>query len=124
MDDEGKLCSMIMEGNKNARYAAICDKNAQILWQSHRNDVDNILTLEETKTTLTRAINAWKEREDIGDKVGNGRYAVVAYDKIKRITIPLKNDHMLFVSTQGDKPSWIGDLMKFVEYVEQHPSQQ
>ena len=85
MDDEGKLCSMIMEGNKNARYAAICDKNAEILWQSHRNDVDNILTLEETKGTLKRAIGAWKEREELGDKIGNGKYAVVGYDVDKSI---------------------------------------
>ena len=123
MDDEGKLCSMIMEGSRFARFAAVCDKNAKILWHSHRNEVDNILTLEETKTTLKRAVKAWKKRDEFSDKIGEGRYAVVGYDKIKRITMPLKNDHMLFVSVQADKPEYIGDLIKIVDYVEQHPSQ-
>ena len=100
------------------------DENAQILWQSHRNEVDNIFTLEETKENLKRAINTWKERYAISEKAGRGRYAIVAYDKIKRITIPLKNGHMLFVSVQGDKPANWGDLLKIVDYVEQHPSQQ
>jgi len=93
------------------------------LWHSHRNEVDNILTLEETKTTLKRAVKAWKKRDEFSDKIGEGRYAVVGYDKIKRITMPLKNDHMLFVSVQADKPEYMGDLIKIVDYVEQHPSQ-
>ncbi len=123
MDDEGRLCSMIMEGSKYARFAAICDKNATILWHSHRNEVDNILTLEETKNALKRSIEAWDDREELSDKIGRGRYAIVGYDKIKRITIPLKNDHMLFVSIEGEKPEYVKDLIKIVDYVAEHPSQ-
>jgi len=36
IDLEGKLCSMMMEGNKNIRYVAICDIDGKILWNSHR----------------------------------------------------------------------------------------
>jgi len=53
-------------------------------------------------------------------KIGRGRYAVVDYEKLKRITVPLKNNHLLYVHVEGDKPSWVGDIMKIVEYVEQH----
>ena len=120
-DDEGKLCSLVMEGNKYVRFAAVCDKNAQILWHSHRNEVDNILTLDETKASLKRAMDAWNERDELSNKIGSGRYAIVGYDKIKRITIPLKNDHMLFVSVQGDKPDYIKDLINIVDYVEKSP---
>jgi len=88
MSDEEKLCSMIMTGNKYARFVAVCDKNAQILWEGHRNEVDNILTLEETKSSLKRAIDAWRRRDEFTDKLGEGRYAIVRYKKIKRITIP------------------------------------
>ena len=122
MDDEGKLVSMIMEANKNARFAAVCDADGQILWNSHRNEVDNILTLDETKASLKRAIDSWKQRDELTDKIGRGRYAIVGYDKIKRITVPLANGHMLFVSVQGDKPEYIGDIMKIVDYVKDHPS--
>jgi hypothetical protein len=123
-EDEGKLCSLIMEANKFARYVAVCDADAKILWESHRNDVDNIFTLEETKENLKRAINTWRERYALSEKAGRGRYAIVSYDKIKRVTMPLKNGHLLFVSIQGDKPANWGDLLKIVDYVEEHPSQQ
>lgn len=121
LDAEGKLCSMIMEGSKYARFAAVCDTEANILWHSHRNEVDNILTLDETKAAMKRSIETWKQRLELADKIGQGRYAIVGYDKIKRITVPLKNGHYLFVSIQGDKPEYIGDITKIVDYVEQHP---
>ena len=124
LDDEGKLCSMMMEANKHVRYAAVCDSSGNILWNSHRNDVDNILTLEETKSTLKRSIETWKGRDDLSAKIGKGRYAIVGYDKIKRITVPLKNDHLLFVSVEGDKPEYMGDILNIVKWVEEHPSQQ
>jgi len=123
MDLEGKLCSMMMEGNQNIRYVAICDMDGKILWNSHRNDVNNILTLEETKSSLKRAIKSWKERDELASKIGKGRYAIVGYDKIKRITIPLKNNHMLFLTVQADKPEFIGDLLNIIKWVEEHPSQ-
>ena len=120
MDGEGKLVSMIMEGIQYARFAAVCDQDGSILWNSHRNEVDNILTLDETKASLKRAVDTWKERDALSDKIGKGRYAIVGYDKIKRITVPLRNGHMLFVSVEGEKPEYIGDIMKIVEYAQEH----
>ena len=123
MDDEGKLVSMMMEANKYVRFAAICDSNGDILWSSYRNDVNNILTLDETKASLKRALTTWKERDELTSKIGKGKFAIVGYDKIKRITVPLKKDHMLFLSVEGDKPEYIKDVMNIVQWVEEHPSQ-
>jgi len=120
MTDEEKLCSMIMTENKYARFVAICDKNAEILYEGHRNEVDNILTLEETKSSLKRSIDDWRRRDKFTDKLGEGRYSIVRYKKIKRVTIPLKNERMLFVSIQGDKPGYIEELVKMVDQIELH----
>lgn len=122
MDAEGKLINMVMESNKYIRFAAICDQDGKILWNSHRNNVNNILTLEETKESLKRALQTWKERYALSGKIGKGKYAIVGYEKIKRITIPLRNNHMLFLSVEGEKPEYIKDIMKIVDWVETHPS--
>jgi len=121
MDSEDKLVSMIMEANQYVRYTAICDTKGEILWNSHRNDVNNILTLYETKTSLKRSIDTWKTRDELSSKIGKGQYAIVAYDKIKRITIPLPNNHMLFVSVEGKKPAYIKDILSIVDYVQKNP---
>ena len=123
IDDEGKLVNMMMEANKYVRFAAICDSKGDIKWSSFRKDVNNILSLEETKASLKRALTTWKVRDELSSKIGKGRFAIVGYEKIKRITVPLKNDHMLFLSVEGDKPEYIKDVLNIVKWVEEHPSQ-
>ena len=122
MDDEGRLCSMIMEANKYARFAAVCDREGKILCNSRRNNVDHLLTQEETNESLKRAVASWHSRDNLTEKLGNGRYAVVGYDNLTRMTVPLKNDHLLLVTVEGKKPQYVGDIVKIVDYVQKHPS--
>ncbi|MGI0056780.1 MAG: hypothetical protein ACREAK_05335 [Nitrosarchaeum sp.] len=90
-----------MDFNKDIRFAAVCDKNGEILWNSQREGVKNLLPLADTKKSLKRAINAWQERSAITDKVGLGLYVIAAYEKIKRITIPIDNNNLLFISVDN-----------------------
>ena len=122
LDREGKLVSMILEANKNVRYACICDSDGKILWNSRRNDVQSLISLEDTKASLKRALENWKERDKLTAKIGRGRYAIVDYEKLKRVTVPLRNNHLLYVHVEGDKPEYIGDIMKIVDWVAEHPS--
>ena len=122
INDEGKLVSMILEANKYVRYACICDSEGKILWNCRRTDIQSLISLEDTKESLKMAIENWKKRDKITEKIGRGRYAIVGYEKLKRVTIPLRNDHMLYVHVEGDKPEYIGDMMKIVDYVAEHSS--
>jgi len=115
---EEKIIDMILEGNKHIRYAAVCDSEGKILLQNHRKDVENILTLEETQAMLKRAVQNWKIRDKISPKVGEGKYIIVTYEKIKRLTIPLGHGHLLFVSVDSDKDEHIKDIMNIVDYVQ------
>ncbi len=124
LDDEGKLVSMIMEANKDYRYAGICDVDGNILWSSKRDNVGKLLSLDETKSWLKRAISSWKDREQFTAKIGKGQFSYTGYEKLKHITVPLKNGHMLFISLGGKDFPYLGDIMKIVKYVEEHPSQQ
>ena len=117
---EGKLVSMILEANKYVRYACICDSEGKMLWNSRRNDIQSLMSLEDTKESLKMAIENWKKRDKITEKIGRGKYAIVGYEKLKRVTIPLRNNHMLYVHVEGDKPEYIGDMMKIVDYVAEH----
>ena len=121
-NDEGKLVSMILEANKYVRYACICDSEGNMLWNSRRNDIQSLISLEDTKESLKMAIENWKKRDKITEKIGRGKYAIVGYEKLKRVTIPLRNNHMLYVHVEGDKPEYIGDMMKIVDYVAEHSS--
>ena len=125
MEKFEKLLNMIMEFDKVVRYAAVCDNDGTVLWQSQRDGVQKILSADETKKTVKRAVSSWNSRNDLTDKVGRGMYAIASYEKIKRITVPLDNNHMLFVSTDNTstkdgeygKTAGMGKIMSIVDYV-------
>ena len=111
LDDKHKLLlDMIMESSKDVRFAAVTDMDGKILWNSTRTDVKHILTLEETKETIKRAIASWKSRFNITYKVGREMYTITAFDKIKRVTISLDKDHMRFITLDNESPDKYGKL--------------
>lgn len=116
-DSEEKLLNMILGEIPSSRIAIICDHDANILWNSIRDNTTSYLSVDETKESLKRAIKSWEERDKLSEKIGHGRYAIVAYDKIKRITIPLPNNHLLFVSLEGEEFGNIQNIMTIVNWV-------
>ena len=84
----------------NIRLVTICDMNGKIMFSDHKAGVSNLLTSEESKRSLEMAINAWKERTRLAPKIGKGKYVLAEYEKIKRITLPLGGDHMLYITTE------------------------
>ena len=103
MEKYEKLLDMLMDFNESIRFAAICNSSGEILWNSQRSGIKNLIPLADTKKTLLRAVGAWKERSKVTDKVGSGLYVIAAYEKIKRITIPLDKGNLLFISV-GNTP--------------------
>ncbi len=92
------LLNMLMDFNESIRFAAVCDSKGEILWNSQRAGIQKIIPMADTKKTLQRSLGAWQERSQVADKVGRGLYVIAAYEKIKRITIPLGNGNLLFIS--------------------------
>ncbi|QUC65679.1 hypothetical protein NsoK4_04645 [Nitrosopumilus sp. K4] len=91
-----------MDFNSSIRFAAVCNSTGDILWHSQRTGVKNKIPLSDTKKTLQRAVGAWQERSKVTDKVGRGLYVIAAYEKIKRITIPLDKGNLLFISVTNE----------------------
>ena len=116
-EHEEKLLNMILGEIPSSRVAIICDHDGNILWNSIRDNTASYLTMDETKESLKRSIESWQERDKFSAKIGNGKYAIVAYDKIKRITIPLPNDHLLFVSLEGEEFGNVQNIVTIVNRV-------
>ena len=108
---------MILGEIPSSRIAIICDLDGNILWNSVRDNTTSYLSMNETKESLKRSIQSWHDREKLSTKIGSGTYVIVAYDKIKRITVPLPNNHLLFVSLEGEEFGNIKNIMTIVDWV-------
>lgn len=126
MEKYEKLLNMLMEVNPLVRFTAVCSKDGEIEWHSQRNNITNIIPLEETKASIKRAAESWSARGELsGSGAGRGMYTITAYEKIKRITIPLDDDHILFISTdnspkkEGDYGRLVGmgEIMSIVDFI-------
>ena len=129
MEKYQQLLNMIMDFNESVRFAAVSDGDGQLLWNSQRNGVTNIVPMEKTKSTMSRSRSEWDEYASSSENIGNGLYSITSYSKIKRITIPLYDGNMLFISVDN-KPMknakntsyghlvQMGEILSIVEFVE------
>ena len=118
MDSEEKICDIVLEANQYARYAAVCDSEGKILSDGNRDNVEHLLSKEETNESLKRAVDSWHHRDKLSAKIGKGRCAIVGYANLIRITIPLKNEHLLLVTVDGKRPEYMSDVLSIVDFVE------
>ncbi len=100
--DYGSLCKEILDLDSKIRFAGVCDDSGGIKHGGQREGITNLLSPDETKRSNIQAIARWALRNSLSSKVGKGKYAMTEYEKIKRITIPLEETHLLLVTTEVD----------------------
>jgi hypothetical protein len=107
------LLDRVMDLDKNIRHARVCDMNGNVVCSRQRPGVVNLLTEEETRESLKYSVNSWKVRAQLADKIGKGRYVLAVYEKLRRVTLPLDQNHLLLVSFDNK-----GGQMDIVEKLE------
>jgi hypothetical protein len=131
MEKHEQLLNMLMEFSPLIRFTAVCTHEGEIEWHSQRDNITNIIPIEETKASIKRAAESWNARADLsGNGTGRGMYTITAYEKIKRITIPLDEEHILFISTDNtpmkdQKRSYgkligMGQIMSIVDFINEN----
>jgi len=100
--DYKRIYESIMKTDPKIRLVTICDLNGKIMHSEHRQGVKNLLTPEESKKSLELAVKAWKTRSELTSKIGKGKYVLAEYERIKRITMPLGDSHLLYITTETD----------------------
>ena len=116
--DYDSLCKHILNVDPKVRFAGICDDSGEIKYGGQREGIKNLLSPEETKKSNLQALARWGLRNALAAKTGKGRYAMAEYEKIKRITVPLENDHLLLVTTEveADHRRIINNVLKLVQH--------
>ncbi len=96
--DHAALCEEVLRIDPTVRFVGVCDETGEIRHGGHRDGVKSLLTPDESKQSLTWEMARWRLGDSLATKIGKGQYALTAYDKIKRITLPLDERHFLLVS--------------------------
>ncbi len=65
-----------------------------------RDGIETHLDSFETAKSMSYAVLRMEQRNEHSQKIGNVHYALVKYDKLNRVTIPLGKDGLVMFSTE------------------------
>ena len=95
-----KICDEILECDKKIRYVGTYDYGE--LYDKMRPGLKSHLSKEETELSLSQAIYRWSTRKKTAEKIGKPVFSLTKYEKVYRITIPIKGAGLILTTTELD----------------------
>ena len=112
-----KLYEDVMSVDPTIRYAAIQNNIGEKVYGGFRDGINPILSDEELKMMHYYANLRWNTRKNIEHKIGNTKYAMAEYDKLKRITFPINEKYLLMLTTEINN-NHTGIINKVLELIQ------
>ena len=94
--DYSNLGDTILEISNTIRFVEIYHKGNKC--RHVRKDVTPLLDETETEQSIEDALDRWKTRVRLSEKLGAPKYAMAEYGRVKRITIPFNENGLILVS--------------------------
>jgi len=116
--DYNQKLERIFKIDENVRFAVVSDMDGNPIVSKSRQGVDMYLSPADTRETLQHAVSAWKSRTKHYDKIGNGIYTLAVYEKLRRVTVPLKSGNLLLVTidNRGGQHQIVDKILNEVLY--------
>ncbi len=96
------LVDKILDSDHHVRFAAIFDMSGSIKASKERKGITRMLSPDETGKWASVAVAAWKNREHLYPMIGEGQYVLAVYKNLKRITMPVGKNHLIYVTFDND----------------------
>lgn len=111
------LYNSIMNLDAKVRFVTILDKSGEVLFGGQREGIENYLSEEDQKKSIKHVTDAWFSRNQFSSGIGEGKYAMAEYEKVKRFTFPLNEGHIVYITTEPslDQHSFIDSVLKIKE---------
>jgi hypothetical protein len=94
-----EICNTLLKTNKAIRFVGVLGRNGDLVAGGHNPSVEQLLAPDEVKMSLHYAAKRWETRRNMSHRVGNAKYSITEYDRVKQISIPLSDSELLLLST-------------------------
>lgn len=96
------LYDEVIKLNGSIRYAVVLSNTGEKISGRYREGLTYLLNNEELKMVHFDARQRWDTRKNLTHEIGKTKYAMAEYDKLKRMTFPITDKHLLMVTTEVD----------------------
>ena len=112
-----KLYQTIQNLDSKIRFVTIIDFEGRLLSGGQKEGVTDYLKPDFQRESLRHAMDAWKLRNKFSGSIGKGKYAIAEYEKLKRITIPLEDDKLIYLTCEPQiiHDELIKTILKLIE---------
>lgn len=101
-----EFCRGILDIDKKIRFAGVASNHGRLIGYAYRKDLRPLLTKEESEISVVQSFIRMDSRVKLEHKLGKTVYAYALYDKVKRVTIPVRSEgkitHIFMVSFDLD----------------------
>lgn len=118
MDDYEDRLDRILSLDDNIRFVAVGDMEGNLVAHKAKPGLTTYLEISDTRKTLKHSVTAWRSRMDHYDKIGSGLYTLAVYEKVRRVTVPLKSGNILLTTfgNEGGQQQIIDKILNEVLY--------
>ena len=95
-----ELCKDVMKINEDIRFVGVLDKNGQLVSGGYKDGLSSHLQSDESKMSFHYASKAWESRKNLSHRVGKEKFAIVEFEKVKLISVPIDGNNILLVSVE------------------------
>ncbi|MCE2509208.1 MAG: hypothetical protein J4G04_07960 [Nitrosopumilaceae archaeon] len=112
------LLYRLLNLDQNVRFAAISDKDGNLLARAVRPDLQTILTPDETKNFTKWTSEAWNLRRAHHPKLGMELYNISVFEKVRRATFALGDDRLVLatIDNKGGMMQILDKILNLVLY--------
>lgn len=93
-----ELCSNVMKIDRGIRFAGVLDKNGQLVSGGYKDGLTTHLQSDEAKMSFHYASHSWENRKNLSHRVGKEKFAIIEFEKVKHISIPVDAQNILLMS--------------------------
>lgn len=95
-----ELTNEIINLDPNIRFVGILTKNRVIEGAKYRDGVTKLFNDTEAKMSFHYASLIWDTKQNMAYKLGNEKFSLTEYDKVKQISVPLDKNNLILISTE------------------------
>lgn len=100
-DSTYDVLNQILDSDDGIRFAGFVDKNRRLVMHAYHEGIEPLLTEKEAQKSTFLTTIKMTMMEPFEEKLGRAEYSLTVYEKVKRLTIPVKKQGLLLlISTE------------------------
>ncbi|ABX13246.1 DUF6659 family protein [Nitrosopumilus maritimus] len=100
--DYERICKDILHFDSKIRFCGVTNAKSELIASISKNPEEKFLSKDEMMMSIHYTLDRSEKHTNLSYKIGNEKSAVIEYDKVTMITIPLEKKELLLISTEPE----------------------